>query len=337
MDSFTVTAGSSTGRRTLLAAVVLGIVFALIAFFCRHYGASLQQDAFGYAHELPLLAAGLHLFFFGFREIRKKRLIEHTPTAKIRSVALGCVEVTGTAQQRSPLKTPLTAADCVVYRFKVEQQTRDSKGRTHWRTVRQGNSTSYFYVQDETGKILVDPLGAEVLLTKDYVTVDKAGLGPAMRYSEWYIQPGDFVYILGTAKKFTDAAASRAARLAEKLRQIKADQAALLKEFDADQDGHISIEEWDRARAAAEDAVLAEELRQPQSAADDLVIGTGEHEKTFIISDHDEKEVAGRIFGRSAFSSIGGFALSAAMFAALLARAGILNKAYAISWHMLYR
>jgi hypothetical protein len=52
------------------------------------------------------LAVGLFLFFRGFRDLRRKRLLEDTPTSTLRAIAPGLVEVSGRAS-KAPYKAPL--------------------------------------------------------------------------------------------------------------------------------------------------------------------------------------------------------------------------------------
>ena len=58
----------------------------------------------------PVLGAGLgvHLFYRGFRLLARKRLIMNTPTAKIRSAAMGLVEVSGLAAGPFMITAPPT-------------------------------------------------------------------------------------------------------------------------------------------------------------------------------------------------------------------------------------
>jgi hypothetical protein len=42
------------------------------------------------------LLLGLYVFYRGFHHFRRKRLIENTPTSKVRSIAMGLVEIFGT-------------------------------------------------------------------------------------------------------------------------------------------------------------------------------------------------------------------------------------------------
>jgi hypothetical protein len=226
--------------------------------------------------------------------------------------------------------------DCVYYKFLLEKETRDSKGRTHWSTVKSGSSTNYFYADDGTGRLLIDPLDAETELVRDYQEIKKEGFGARMRYSEWYIKPGDFVYAHGTVKKFRDNITARNEKILEKLRQIKAD-VEKLKAIDTDKDGAISLEEWDAARIKAEQEVLEEEISNPMPAQDDIVLTRGDIEEMFIISDQDEKQLANKLAVKGFFAVFGSGLVMILMFGSLMARLGILPQHFAIPWEAFYK
>lgn len=294
-----------------------------------------SKSVFNYFHEIAGICIGLGVFAFGFRILRKKWLIDNTPTSKVRSVAMGMAEVKGKAAQRGMLKSRLCMTECAFFKFLIERQVKDSKGRTHWEVVEQGASSNYFYVEDETGKLLVDPLDVEDIMDPDYCVTDTKG-GKVMRYTEWYIQPGDNIYIFGTVRKFNDNINDRKERLAQKLRELKANKGKLMQ-FDADKDGQISVEEWDKAVKAAEEELLKEELSPKGSPEDDIVIAKGDMEKTFIISDKSENDISKRLLLLSAAFVIIGIAVAAGLTASLVARSGLLPHYLAIPWDTFYK
>jgi hypothetical protein len=269
-----------------------------------------------YAHEVILIVAGAVLFVLGFRKLREKWLIDNTPSSKIRSVAMGLSEIKGTARKKFGLLSRLTRAECVYFKFTIEREVRDSKGRASWKTIEHGESTNYFYVEDETGKILVDPLNAEVVMDPDYRVVDVQA-GRRMRYTEWYICPADQVYVLGTVRKFQDNTPDRKDKLLARLKELKEDKKALMQ-FDADGDGQISVEEWDKAVEAVNDDILREELRNPAGSEEDLVVAQGDIERTFILSDKSENQISSRFFLTSAGFVIIGVVLIAWMSVSII-------------------
>jgi single-stranded DNA-binding protein len=248
------------------------------------------------------LGVGLAMFTYGFTVWREKRTIENIPTSKVRSLAMGLVEVSGQAQPKALLKSPITATDCVYYKFLVERRERRGKNDT-WVAVSQGASTNYFYVDDGTGRILVDPVEADIHLAQDYRYTDAASagntlglmfnvgsFGQRMRYTEWYIVPGDQVYVMGTITRWRNDQQERQFALAERLKELKADRDRLMQ-FDRDGDGKIDADEWEAARQQAEQDILRQELDNPRDESEDLVIARDPLNHLMIISDKSEKDL----------------------------------------------
>lgn len=123
-------------------------------------------------------AVSLLSLWFSLRQRRRHRLLKDLPTSKTQGVFIGQVEVAGTAESEAPLRSYLAEAACVHYAWSVEEHWRrvrvesytDSKGnrrtRTRvesgWTEVASGGELQQFYLQDDTGVILVDPDGATI-------------------------------------------------------------------------------------------------------------------------------------------------------------------------------
>jgi len=111
--------------------------------------------------------AGVYLFYRGFCLLQRKRLIMNTPQSKIRSAAMGLVEVSGLATGPYMVTAPITGKACYYYRTMV------------WQWKRQGRSSSWvkeadeslhvpFFLEDSTGRVLVNPQGAEMDIHRDF-------------------------------------------------------------------------------------------------------------------------------------------------------------------------
>jgi hypothetical protein len=165
---------------------------------------------------------GIIAFYIGFIRLKQKRQIENTPTSKIRSLAIGMVEIFGEATSISlPFKSPLTKKSCVYYKIVVEEYKSQGKS-SRWVTLRQDECKESFYVNDDTGKVVVDPKNCELELPKDFSFESGFGKDPSkeiqkylldnnlkfenffgankkMRFTEYRIGTGDKVYVMGTA------------------------------------------------------------------------------------------------------------------------------------------
>ncbi len=103
---------------------------------------------------------GVILFVVGFFKYREYRVLADTPQIPIRSVAMGLAHVAGTSTGGQPLTSPLTQVPCYYYEVKVEKKVKRDNRET-WEETHKERVEVPFYVQDETGYILVNPERAE--------------------------------------------------------------------------------------------------------------------------------------------------------------------------------
>ncbi|MBI2136085.1 hypothetical protein HYU06_03370 [Candidatus Woesearchaeota archaeon] len=165
---------------------------------------------------------GIYLFFKGFEWLKLKRMVENMPTSKIRSLAMGLVEIYGEVVPAKGhlLKSPFSAHDCVYYKYEI-QELRRSKRLTYWATIKSGKKGAYFFLKDNTGQVLTNPADAEIDIPLDFesqtlnsknnlllkaffksINFSDAGFlgsGRTLKYLEYYIAPKDKLYIMGTA------------------------------------------------------------------------------------------------------------------------------------------
>ncbi|HSQ71710.1 MAG TPA: GIDE domain-containing protein [Rubrivivax sp.] len=226
-------------------------------------------------------AGGAWGFHRGFRWWYWARLIEDTPTSRVRSAAQGYTELIGTGRQMPglPVFAPLSKRPCTWWSYTIERRVRDSRSRVKWKVVNRRISDSLFHLDDGTGLCIVDPEGAEVLPSATDTWYGETplpaagppahrgfrGLGSDYRYRESRMHDGDLVYAIGwfrTEGNVLPAAVD--AEVAALLREWKRDQPALVQRFDTDGDGTLTLSEWEQAREAAHAQVLAE--RREQSA-----------------------------------------------------------------------
>jgi hypothetical protein len=129
---------------------------------------------------LPWIGLALAVFslFASLHACRRKRLIDNLPTSKTHGVFIGLVELKGTVQCEQPLASYLAGSSCVYYSFDVQERwsrwvtetVSDGKGGTRtvtrqesgWTTVASQIESTPFYVQDDTGSLLVRPEGARI-------------------------------------------------------------------------------------------------------------------------------------------------------------------------------
>jgi hypothetical protein len=113
------------------------------------------------------LCGGLYLFFNGFRLLQRRHLILNTPISKIRSASLGMVELSGLAVGPYSITAPVTARPCYFYRTLVWEWKQSGKNK-QWVKVAAECMHVPFFLDDNSGRVMVDPRGAELDLHRDF-------------------------------------------------------------------------------------------------------------------------------------------------------------------------
>jgi hypothetical protein len=113
------------------------------------------------------ICAGIYLFVQGFRLLQRRRLILDTPASKIRSASMGMVELNGLAVGPYTMVAPITARPCYCYRTFVWEWKQQGKNK-QWVKVASECMHVPFFLDDNTGKVMVDPRGADLDLHQDF-------------------------------------------------------------------------------------------------------------------------------------------------------------------------
>ena len=195
--------------------------------------------------QISLVLVGLTSFWGWYTNLKRYRTVADTPTSRIGSAPQGYIEIVGRGKQPPgvSLVSPLTGLPCLWYRFRVERQNDN-----HWEYVSSGISTDTFGVDDGSGRILVDPEGAEIITP--HKQVSRSG---GNRTTEWTLIEGETIYIIGEHITLGGPGAmlDKKADLSTLLTEWKQNKPALLARFDANGDGEISLEEWAHVRQTA--------------------------------------------------------------------------------------
>lgn len=247
--------------------VFIGLAFAMVARGDLSHG--LWQKGIG-SGAVPALLS-LILLWRSFAAVRLKRMIENTPASRIRSLATGMVEVCGRAERCYALVTPVTQIPCIYYRLsRYHRQERNGS----WSLTAQSSSGLHpFWLSDATGKVLVDPGGANISPASR-----QEGSGDGLNSSflgresdpdideKWVeesIPEGEMIYVLGFSSPRLSGTDSLHAATAARLRGLKG-SSELRQRFDKDGDGQISLDEWDEARQVIADEVARTRLAKGQ-------------------------------------------------------------------------
>jgi hypothetical protein len=123
--------------------------------------------------------AGVWLFFKGFRVFREFKIVADTPCMPIRSIPMGLVQVRGQALADQLIPSPITHTPCCFYQVKIERYETGEHGG--WKNYRTDMDGAKFYLQDQTGKVLVDSYSAEYDLPESPSrVVDGGHIAPLM-------------------------------------------------------------------------------------------------------------------------------------------------------------
>jgi len=302
------------------------------------------------------LVGGIYYFFNGFRIYRKYRLLADTPVMPIRSIAMGLVEVHGKAKGEQLVLSPVSHTSCLFYKVEIEKWVKDSKGRGRWADFKTDADGVKFYLEDATGKVLVDAHGAELDLLRNSrrEVGERASRGFGALFSG-ISEPGS------GADWVTDS------ELSDYVRRVAAGTPSLLPEPNWGSSGspqttqrqvcrhpaHYSTRQglsflkqillggnpsWGVGGTSSgryrltEYCILPEhwydvtgtctENPHPQDEHDRNLIVKGENEPTFLISWKSEKELEGGLRRRAALYVFGGAAVAVLCLAMLLGRFG---------------
>lgn len=113
------------------------------------------------------LCAGIYLFYKGFRLLQQRHLILDTPVSKIRGASMGMVELNGQAVGPYTVVAPITQRPCYYYRTLVWEWRQAGKNK-QWVKVAAECLHVPFFLDDNTGKVMVDPRGADLDLHRDF-------------------------------------------------------------------------------------------------------------------------------------------------------------------------
>lgn len=109
------------------------------------------------------LTLGWLFVYAGVNRYRQRSLVADTPTSKVRSLAMGRVELDGTVEPLGEtFPAPFSGQECVLYRYSIEQYYEDDHGNDEWQPAESGVQMRAFYLNDGTGRVMVGPANANL-------------------------------------------------------------------------------------------------------------------------------------------------------------------------------
>lgn len=295
------------------------------------------SDASDIAIFIGVLAVGAAVSGWrAHRYLNHYRTVEDIPTSRARSAHQGYVELEGVGRDliNPPLNAPLSGLPCLWYRYKIEEEitTTDGGGgaKKRWKTIDKGESQVNFWLEDNTGRIQIDPDGAEItprhkdqwkthsgmrhasMLTPDVVNFlhARASTNPH-RFTEERIIAADPLYAIGLLRNLRSHNSGPSVRdvTLDLLHQWKTDQATLKDRFDLDKDGKIDQQEWMLARAQARREVLAARQTQEDfSEGTNVLTDSGDPRRPYLVSAFRQSDLVKRYRNWTVLYATGFFA-----------------------------
>jgi hypothetical protein len=150
-----------------------------------------------YLQLVGVLLLSFGVTFWGFFQIKIKRMIENLPTTKISGLTMGLNELKGKCvgllPDYPPLEGPLSTMPCIYYHYTVKER-RGSGKNARWVKIEDECHSTPFLLQDRTGSVTVAPEGAKI-----YTQHHLSRRSGKLLYQEKSVHINDTLYVLGTA------------------------------------------------------------------------------------------------------------------------------------------
>ena len=143
------------------------------------------------------LAGSYYAMTTGLRQLAEARQLERLPETPVGALTTGPYVTAGEITDRlATVATPYSGTEAVYYRYKLEEEYRDSDGDLRTRTLESGTRATDFLLSDKTGSVTVapgiEPETVEWNLDRTYRQQSGRKI-----YSEWALVPGDSARVIG--------------------------------------------------------------------------------------------------------------------------------------------
>jgi hypothetical protein len=239
---------------------------------------------------LLVMGFGALLVYGGRQNYQKLRLLGAMPMTAIRSLGAGLVHILGKAVGEDRLVSPLTRQPCFYYQVIIE---RPGGRGSRWAMCLRHTEHRRFYLEDASGKVLVDLHRAQLDVTQTFQTT----IGPAAErgqvgasgHSDWELRD----YLSRTHLQIQTERANRGESLPRAIMNMEGSVSMLPADFSAlDAPLHLRF---------TETCVLVDrdynilgtclENPHPNGEEDRKIISWGQNKNPFLISCKSEPEL----------------------------------------------
>lgn len=235
------------------------------------------------------------------------RVIEDTPTSKIRSAHQGYVELVGIVKTgpEQLLLSGLSQTPCLWYRYRIEHYESSGKN-SNWRSIESKTSSQPFTLTDGSGECYVMPDRAEVSTARKRSwqgnsrhpakTSTARLFSKRYRYTEEILLAEDIVYVIGLfeTRHPPSPAAVRDSEMAKILAEWKQDYDNLIHRFDRNGDGEIDLQEWELVRAEAQRKAERQQRNTASLAPVNTISYSPSRRQPYIIASSEPESLSRR-------------------------------------------
>jgi len=247
-----------------------------------------------------LFISGLYFLYTGLKRYLFLQKIEDTPVSKIGSAPAGLVELAGRARFREPEKSPVTNAPSAYWRITGEYFYQSGKA-SGWKFFYSAESENLFYIEDDTGEMLVRPEGARIEIPSE----------------------GTYLGYISEHGWLIKGPATMDRCVLNYIDSLDADAQQLFRNH---KEENIRVTEYiireDEPIFLLGTATPSDSTSGPESQ-DTMVIRKGACDGTLYITDSNESRVISSLSSSMFLRIFGGFALSAACLYLILAEMGV--------------
>ncbi|OWW24519.1 hypothetical protein B4Q04_14475 [Zobellia sp. OII3] len=118
------------------------------------------------------------------------------PSSKIRSMAMGLVEVSGKTVMLKPLISKIKKVPCIGYIYKIDVIRTDKKGRIRYDNILTETQCNTFQITDDTGTVTIK--GGDISLL-DLPESEHSYESKGRRYQQFLLKEGMDVLLIGKA------------------------------------------------------------------------------------------------------------------------------------------
>ncbi|MFT7414847.1 MAG: hypothetical protein ACI9FO_001508, partial [Methylophagaceae bacterium] len=153
------------------------------------------------------------------------------------------------------------------------------------------SSGELFLLEDDTGRCVIDPDNADVIVTNKRSWEKNSSIAPR-RYTEELITENEPLYAIGLFKTIANIERQKLKQqISHLLRHWKREQSQLLNEFDLNRDGELSLIEWQHVQLAAEQQVKREHGERAKQEQLNVLKQSEHADQVFILSTVSEEEL----------------------------------------------